>query len=69
MIVLRAGPEERTDAERAAVRTIERWNGCVAEVIEGQSLANVDYLLALPGGNEDLIARARRAGVRIVEVV
>lgn len=66
MIVLRTGSG---DAEASAVAMLERWHGGPITVIGGNDLKGADYLLALPGGNEDLIARARRAGVRIVEVV
>ena len=56
------------DAERTVIEALARWHGPVT-VVAGQSLEGVDFVLALPGGNDGLTERARRAGVRVVEVV
>lgn len=57
-----------TPAAEDALAALERWNGPLT-LVEGTSLAGVDFVLVLPGGSADLEARARRAGVRIAEVV
>lgn len=44
------------------------WHGDLVKV-SGPSLAGVDFVVALPDAIEsDIVVRARRAGVRIVEV-
>lgn len=57
-----------TDAAHDAIAALTRWHGLV-DIVSGQSLSRVDFVLVLPGGNADLEARARRAGVRVMEVV
>jgi hypothetical protein len=56
-----------TDAGADAIAALQRWHGPV-EIVQGASLTGVDFVLVMPGGNADLEARARRAGVRIMEV-
>lgn len=45
------------------------WHGPL-ERVQGPDLTGVDLVVALPGDTEaDVVLRARRAGVRVVEVV
>jgi hypothetical protein len=50
--------------------SLETWHGPL-HVVTGRSLAGVDLVVASGDGTEatNLVARARRAGVRVVEVV
>jgi len=66
MTLLPTGP--MTPAAEDALAALRRWHGEI-EVVEGTSLTGVDFVLVVPGGNSDLEERARRAGVRIAEVV
>jgi hypothetical protein len=65
MTLLPTGP--LTPAAESALDALRRWHGDI-EIVEGTSLAGVDFVLVVPGGNADLEERARRAGVRIAEV-
>lgn len=65
-MILPTGPMTATAED--ALAALRRWHGEV-DIIEGTSLIGVDFVLVVPGGNSDLEERARRAGVRIAEVV
>lgn len=68
MNVLIAG-DGSDDLIASAVAMLERWHGGPVTVIS-DPLNAADFVIALPGGNAaDVVARARRALIRVVEVV
>lgn len=67
MNVLIAG-DPAPDLVETVTAMLERWHGGPVTVIT-EPLREADFVIALPGGNaDDVVARARKALIRVVEV-